>query len=327
MSKKSKDPQISFTTGLAVDDDYLRLAAFRDDIDPYEVDETRMLTYDAQESEEPWNHDDVEMHIISMCIWRNAQGKKRAYVSLSWEGEVEIALQGQSEPTAEFITDAGLHGEWSADHGYVMDVAAIGPTLYVCGDAGQIYRRESNGNWIHFDQGLLLSPEATENTSRCFMAIDGNSEKSIYVAGVDGEIFYFDGKIWKNLPSNTDEQLLCMHIASEEEVYIAGSNGTCLKGNAQIGFKDISSIDDNMRISSITKFQEKIYIASNLGLYIYDPVKSCFQEVNTNLNPALFDASTLQKSPNLLWSIGQKDIASFDGKVWTRLEYPENSKL
>lgn len=327
MGKKNTDivkkaDTVTFATAVVVESDYVRFAAYRDDIDPDEVDESRMISYDPQ-GDDPWSQDDVDTHVIAMCLWPNAKGKKRAYVAMSWEGQVEIVLQGADFPSNETIQDAGLHGDWSKDHGYVMDVAAIGKTLFVCGDAGQIYKRLADDKWVHVDEGLLIEG----STNRCFMAIDGLSESSIYVVGVDGEIFHGDGKQWRKIDIRTDEQLLCIRVFDEKDVVIGGSNGTLLVGNAADGFRDISSVDDNMRISSVERFQGQLYAASNLGLLVYDEERRNLRPVITGLQPELQDANVIQARDEVVWSIGFKDIAYFDGDVWKRVDYVSNPKI
>lgn len=323
--KKKADPTISLVTAVVVESDYLKLAAYRDDIDPYEVDETRMLSLDLQEEDDGgWSHDDVELHIIAMCVWPNAKGKKRAYVALSWEGAVEIVVQGADQGSYEVIQDAGLHGEWSKDYGYLMDVAAIGKTLYACGDAGQIYRRTGPERWEHADAGVLVEG----STERCFMAMGGVSESSIYVVGLDGEIFHGDGRQWAPVASSTREQLLCLRVFSETDVVVGGANGTLLAGHATGGFQPLPGTGDSaLRISSVERFGGRLYVAGNLGLFVYDGAQQYLQPVQTGLVPELTDANVVEAQGGVLWSVGAKDMACFDGERWTRFDVPGNPAI
>jgi hypothetical protein len=139
------DASVSFVTGTAIEKDLFRIAGYRDASDPSDISETWMFSFDMQKPGDEWSVYDLDRRIIAMCLWPKAPLGKRGYVSLSWEGHVEIEYAGGDPVVDEFIADAGLNEEWSKDYGYVFDVTAIDDSLYVCGDARQIYRREKNG--------------------------------------------------------------------------------------------------------------------------------------------------------------------------------------
>lgn len=72
-----------------------------------------------------------------------------------------------------------------------------------------------------------------------------------------------------------------------------------------------------------------MYLASNLGLFIYDPNdhEAGIQKVVTDLHPDLQDANIVDSYDKVLWSIGPKDIARFDGKKWERIHHPDNPRI
>jgi hypothetical protein len=321
------DASVSFVTGIAIEKDFVRIAAYRDSSDPSDISETRLFTYDMQQSGDEWSVYDLDRRIIAMCLWPKAPFGKRAYVSLSWEGHVEIECAGGDPVVDESIADAGLHEEWSKDYGYVFDITAIDDSLYVCGDARQIYLRAKNGQWSHMDVGLLQEGTLSLKATRCLMAIRGSSKENIYSVGTDGEIFHFDGSSWKSIKSGTDEDLLCIKIVNANKVLIGGSNGTLLLGNHKDGFKDLSTYEDNMRISSIEFFEDKIWAASNLGLFTYAEKRSGLLSENTTLIPDLSNVGTLDAADGILWSFGNKEIACFDGRKWKRIDHPDNPPI
>jgi hypothetical protein len=110
---------------------------------------------------------------------------------------------------------------------------------------------------------------------------------------------------------------------------MCGANGTLLLGNAVDGFKSLSSVDDNQLFLSVCKFQDKIYLGSNLGLFVYDPARhdAGIAKVQTGLSPELQDANIVDSVGEVLWSIGPKDIARFDGRQWERIHHPDNERI
>jgi hypothetical protein len=43
--------------------------------------------------------------------------------------------------------------------------------------------------------------------------------------------------------------------------------------------------------------------------------------------PELQDAHVVDACDGVLWSIGEKDIARFDGKQWVRVDHPDNPPI
>lgn len=50
-------------------------------------------------------------------------------------------------------------------------------------------------------------------------------------------------------------------------------------------------------------------------------------KVVTDLHPDLQDANIVDSYDKVLWSIGPKDIARFDGKKWERIHHPDNPRI
>jgi len=315
---------VSFIDGIAIERDYLKLVACLDSIDPWEEDFARLYYYDEQ-APDPWSAYDLDWHVISACLWTVDSTRARTYVLLSTEGQVELHEAGAEARRAEVIPDAGLHGDWSGDYGYVYAIRQIGSSLYVCGSNRQVYRRGEEGQWVHVDQDILLP--SGDTSMRCFMDIAGLSENAIYAVGYHGEVFYFDGNRWASIDTRRDEDLFKIKIVSEEEVYVVGANGTLLKGNYRDGFVDLSAIEDNQRFTGIEVFEGRAFLASNLGLFVFDPAQKKISPYRTGLVPELTDCHVLEARDGVMWSIGFKDIASFDGNGWTRLHHPDNPPI
>jgi hypothetical protein len=107
----------------------------------------------------------------------------------------------------------------------------------------------------------------------------------------------------------------------------AGHNGTVLIGNAAKGFIDLSSVEDNQNFVGVEWYQEKLFLASNVGLFTYDPRRQKIEKLTTTLKPELKDTHMLEAKDGVLWSFGFKDLAYFDGKTWTRVQHPDNDPI
>lgn len=109
---------------------------------------------------------------------------------------------------------------------------------------------------------------------------------------------------------------------------MCGSKGTLLMGNAREGFTTMNPLGAKQLFLSITKFNGLYYLGSNLGLFQFDLEQNrVFRKVRTSLRPDLTDTNIVESVDDVLWSMGPKDIARFDGHAWQRFQHPDNPPI
>ncbi len=323
-------PIATFRTGRAMTLDFLCLSAAMDllpDHEPY----TRVVTYDEQDPH-IWTFHEEEAIVTSVGVYRYPASGLRCFVTLTEDGEV--GFMDDEWPEAEKIPGAGLNSPDATGWGYMSDLRQIGEHLYACGGAGQVYKRVAPNQWEHMDQGLLQAPDVSERILP--RAIHGPDESDIYLvgcvsaSGLPPIAYHWDGARWQLLPlPEVAERITNIHVESKDRIWLCGSNGTLLLGNARDGFRSLSTVDDNQLFLSITLFEGRAYLGSNLGLFMYDPANATagIRPVVTGLEPELQDANVVDSVEGVLWSIGPKDIARFDGQSWSRIHHPDNPPI
>ena len=318
--------ELDFTNAVVIASDYVYLSASLSDMSAYSP-HTRLCLYDEQ-SDHMWSKHDVDWWTTSVAIFLERADSDWILCAMSEEGDVEF--MSADAPINEKIPGAGVFSEGAKGWGYMRTLRQIGEHLYAVGSAGQVYRRLGRDHWEHMDEGVLQSPPV-EN--RLLLAdIHGTDETDMYLCGAipgafgyEGRLFHRDGQSWTPLTTPTTEPLNAIYIDNPECIWIAGDNGTLLRGNHKDGFKDMSSVDDNQRFGSIVRFQDKLYLASNMGLFMYDGTS--IQEVRTGLVPDIQDANVVDAMDGVLWSVGTKDIVRFDGEKWERIHHPDNPRI
>jgi ribosomal protein L37AE/L43A len=317
MEKKISN-SVSFIDGCVIERDFIYVASILDDVNPRESIHSRMSVYDEQSTKEwKWFYHDLNCNIISVCVKKRTDHEERKLCALSNEGEVEIFSAKDGTSILEKIPEAGLR---LGNLGYVTQIREIGKALYVCGANDQVYRKNS-GIWESLSSAPLMHRSALDNEYSILTSIDGVDENDIYVCGLGGRIYHFDGKKWKKIEAEIDENLNCVRCVSAEEIWICGNNGAVLKGNAKDGFNDVSGVNDNDIFWSVAKFNQKIYLATTTKLYVYDGKN--ITHVISSLKPEL-ETFHLDVADDVLWSFGTKDITFFDGVTWTRIDHPDN---
>jgi hypothetical protein len=223
----------------------------------------------------------------------------------------QVLLVGSGDRHEEHVGGAA---QALGDRGPLRGVRAIGQHVYCVGMDRQAHRRHSaSGSWASFDTGL---PPAAAGDVAGLEAIDGYSETDIYAVGWDGEIWQHDGQRWLERDSPVNTVLVDVCCAEDGWVYACGRNGVLIKGrNDRWSVVDIGGFPDD--IWSLASYQGRLYLATmdyvlTLGQQSLDVV-----DMGADAAKTCYD---LVADQGVLWSIGAKDVLSFDGTAWTRID-------
>ena len=290
-----------------------------------------------------WVWKDYDWTIVSL----SCDARSNLRTVLSREGQVRLYGPGGKPDHTYQIPEAGVFGDAAIGLGYVNRIRAIGDHLYVCGQSRQVWRFEwdgkhlASGRWVDaagpMRQPAISDPPDDPSDADAFdrwlddndavdlVDIAGTSDNDIYAVG--DQCWHWDGHQWQQVALPTDEPLAAIKVMSRELVYFVGHNGTLLAGNARDGFNDLSSVDDNQNFTGVEWFGERLFLASNLGLFTHDPATGRIERYTTDLSPDLQDTRLLEAKDGTLWSFGFKDLAWFDGVRWTRVDHPDNPPI
>lgn len=336
----TKGSPITFVNGCAINRDMYYIASSPDlwtesEDAPYSV----MFIYQDQTEEKWFYHELPNWEVVSTCFPEPMANETRKAYALNIDGEVEC--YSRDGTIIEVIDDAG-DKEGGPNYGPVNRIRKLGKHLYVCGHGGQVYRRVDTG-WEHCDAGLLQAPVSAQPSSGiteeerqqmiqsmidamdheiALYDINGPNEDDLYVVGSDGFIAHYDGQHWSRLNRVTGSHLNCIHVVSPSELWIAGSVGTVLRGNARQGFKVVARKTSEWDFLSITSYEGSIYIAADDGIYSMRNEKPERLDISDKLN--LRDVSDIEAKDGVLWALSPKKLLRFDGNEWECFEHPNN---
>jgi hypothetical protein len=331
---------VSFVTGCAIDQDSYYIAYSPDKWAETQDDPYTVICIYQHTAKKKWavSHELRMWNVISMTF---PLDMARKVYALDEQGNIE--RYSLEESSVERIIDAGLDNQ--GKYGYVHKIRFIGNRLYVSGYSGQVYRKEG-AKWVHFDKGLLRpsvnnfsmgyksvpkdDTQALMNffskmveDRRSLFDINGLSESSIYVVGTEGFIAYFNGFEWSILKRVTAADLHSIHIISEQDIWIVGSKGTVLRGNAKNGFKVLSRKALETDFYAITCFDNEIYIAGDSGIYTLKGEKLQRQNISDTEN--LREVSCIEAKDGVLWALSEKKLLRLQrGSNWEVFKHPNN---
>ncbi|GKT22975.1 hypothetical protein [Acidovorax sp. SUPP3334] len=296
----------------------------------------------------PWTTQLIEnWDMCSACIWHFDNMDFRCI--LSEEGQVNIYGPGGKPDRTFQIPDAGVFRPGAAGYGYVNRIRAIGQGLYVCGANRQVYRYQPgernplSGQFVDV-AGAMRQPPLGKAPSQqgpefsawadkdivMFNDIAGTSEQDIYAVG--DQTAHFDGQVWRPIALPViNETMHVVKVFDAQRVLIGGSNGYLFMGNAREGFRNISHLDDNATITGLEWFDDRLFVATDKGIFTYEPQSQRLQRFATGLEPELQDAHLLEAKDGVLWSFGYKDLAYWDSadgnRLWVRVHHPDNARI
>lgn len=332
--KNNNIASVHYLDGVVNSADILYLATQLDSLNPRETAHTRMSIYAPGLQPIDFGYHDISDNIVSVHAFKVLPEDKHRYVSLARQGDVYFVRGSNNHIIKETLPGAGLLDENTG--GLMNHLREIGGHLWACGQRGQVFRRFAPHDWRHVDQGLFVPINLKDYKGRAselaqmmgqgphLNCIDGNTEQDVYAVGDRGLMVHFDGQSWSRVKLPTDEHLQWVRCYGQE-VWACGFNGTLLVGNARQGFKDVSTVDDNQTWVCLSKFEGKVYLSEEDGLWCYDGQK--IAPVKTGLKPELQDAWRVDHADGVLWSIGIKDLARFDGQRWQRIVHPDNGPI
>ena len=318
---------------------------------PEDAESTEPFTRIYQYFDGKWNHADVNLATQRITLFDRPQGGRIA-VYMAPDGQLFSPEQSfRSDP----IFDQSLSPTMRL--GRMVDLRQIETSLVACGDGGQNYRQNSNGVWQpialelfdrKIDSSWVFSVKAKGTTGseqdaywrshpaekaerdrrmKLFMAnlgfhaINGPALDSLYFAGKDSSLYFWDGARARPVLGPGSAYLLDILVEDEDNIWVCGRDGTLMRGNHRTGFANISD-HRQPQFSTMTRFREKIYIASYAdpqGLFVCD---GQIRKLTGAHGVELDDVHTVDAVDDALWVVGLRSIARFDGKSWERIPMP-----
>lgn len=260
----------------------------------------------------------------------------------------QIFLKGGGEEREEIIVKGD---EGPATRGPLACIRAIGGQVIAVGSDRQVYRRKGPSRWEALDAGCRPAgldkpadkviekkkseppkprvrqkpqPLSTQkrnvaaHSSIGFEALDGFAANEMYAVGLRGEIWQWDGQLWhgRQSPLPQTARLTQITCASDGKVYVAGDKGVLVRGRGEVWEVLSSGITD--AITGLRLWKDQLYALTAKGVYRHDGAKLVPVPLPKKDPPKTF--RMLDISRDALWSIGGKDIFTYDGTTWTRIE-------
>ncbi len=267
------------------------------------------LWYDEQ-----WSTIDLTMSCIATATW-TTELMKATY--MSYDGMILID-DGENEFQGEIIDNS--------DNGpsnlvQMKTIKCIDDSLIAVGMARLAYKKTlPDGEWQKIDKGLFVPrEERTTAVGLTDVVSDGNG--GLLAVGYKSEIWHMTSEgSWQQ--ENSPSQVYLSSIAkhpNKEEFTIVGLHGVIIKGSPKLGWS-LQETVIKQDFWSVAYFMDKIFIASDLGLFIIE--KEGLKAIDFNTEETV-TTRFLDTCTDAIWSVGDNHIfSSQDGIEWTKVLNP-----
>lgn len=239
----------------------------------------------AQRTKAPWTAVD-----IAAPAWPAVE-----FLAIAKDGRVlEIRRDGR---TREFNlwTQTGI-----SPRGDVRLAHRVGDRVYFVGSNRQVIEIGQDSSV----RDLSVPDTLIKGTSDIggFEALDGFGPSELYACGLGGKIWYFDGKRWFEIESPTRLFLSAVHCAKDGYAYVAGQDGTLLRGRE----REWEVIDHFVEeyLWALAWFQGELYACSMQKMFVLRDGELGILELPHG--PTTF--FTLDASDQALLSVGSDDV-------------------
>jgi len=201
--------------------------------------------------------------------------------------------------------------------GPLRDLRRIAGDYYAVGMQRQAYKRTPEGLWHS-----IADPIRNVRSIKSFESIDGFADSEIYSAGMDGEIWLFNGKSWQLLESPTSVALHRVHCGEDGKVYIVGQLGAVIVGrDEKWDFIDLGELRDDLW--GVHHFAGRLYLASSKAVYVLHGEHLRKLDIGAEGTGC---AAFLTAADGVMWSVGNRHLAyTDDGENWISVDYDDAS--
>lgn len=289
----------SFVCAVPVEKDWGWVVMAMDDLGAQEIEHSAILRFRGGAFEAVV----LKMFRSKSVLW--LPGRQEA-LCVGDNGEC-TAIDAAGQDRDEYVTTSARSPR---NTGHIRSAVRLGDEVIAVGMQRQVYRRDASGQWRDMMQGLP-APSAETGGFECCVAV---SDTEIYAAGWRGEIWLWDGRAWRPIDSPTNRIITAMSLGPDGSVLACGRNGMLLQGKHDTW----NTVHDGECPDDLWSIEHAFGQAFTAGLRRLYTIEDPLALADTN--PAHAGSfGFLVSREDVLWSLGEKDFISYDGRSWTKI--------
>lgn len=206
-----------------------------------------------------------------------------------------------------------------SEYRHISTMRLIGDRLYACGMGRIVYASDSRARkWRRIDNNMRIEFGKYEIAG--FRDIAGRGDGRLFVCGLAGELWFFDGAKWicEDIPTNVN--LTALGISANDQVLVGGSQGTVIAGDHdKWRLLEWADGDSSFRITSIATVGNEVFAATQEGALLSISPNQIQQVDMSSEYFADIQIERVVATGNRALGISQKDISFYENGKWQRV--------
>ena len=195
-------------------------------------------------------------------------------------------------------------------------VATIDGRLYVCGGWRHVCYLNDDKTWVSIRKNLPDPPNPKKASRFGFHGIAGFSADDIYAVGGEGDVWRYDGRLWRQCAVPTNMRMESVCCAGDGNVYVGLQSGGLMRGRED-SWEVIHEDRMSVPFKDIVWYQDRLWCTSEYGLWTLDAKGRL---VDADVPPEVRAcAGNLSAADGVMLLGGLGGAAICDGKAWHRL--------
>jgi hypothetical protein len=199
---------------------------------------------------------------------------------------------------------------------FIRKAKVIDGKMYAFAMGRSANRRDAPDRWTLFNNGLPAPGPRKDGKRAGFRDGDGFSENDIYGGGFDGDVWHWDGQIWKKVAIPTNADIASVFCAGDGLVYMCTGVETFVVGRGNrwkiVSYRHERSLQ-GVRFRNLVWFKDRVYMG--YGSTLYEIKDGKFQRSKLNdLEGRPVDWSYLDVREGLMLAGSKLEVALFDGE-------------
>ncbi|WP_148661471.1 hypothetical protein [Roseateles chitosanitabidus] len=204
-------------------------------------------------------------------------------------------------------------GQWPG----VARLRCHGGFTYAVGTAREIHKRVAVGRWQKI-AGIEAPRNEEEMKASGFHDIDCFSETDMYAVGGHGEVWYFNGREWRQMGFPTNERLATVTCASDGNVYITSEGGSLWVGQNST-WRLLEKGGSSVLWNDTRWFDGKLWLASDYQLRVWNGRELVVPEHD---GKPILASGHMDAHDGLLVVADLWSVSTFDGQTWRKVVEP-----
>ncbi len=225
--------------------------------------EKRLIQFAPSFTEsERWQHASLQgMDISSLGI---AYRPETCVVVADMDGVMYVISDDGSDFEKKIPYDKGNRSR----RGSIQKLKTIDDVLYLCGGNRIVAERRGKNDWKWMTSDIPLSKEEREGLglSVGFRDIAGFSQKDIYAAGAEGDVWHYDGKTWRRIDFPSNDFIFTVCCGGDGQVYIGSHDGVVYRGRGDI-WQRLKDPELSLPFKDMLWYEDRLWCTNDYGVW------------------------------------------------------------